>query len=142
MSALRELFVYAILILLGLIALFFLIQTFKVKPRFRPIMLISSFVFCYLCFSYKSCLTDSYANSQKRQVGLYFLTNYPNCDNCILELKEDLTYTVKQNEKILETSNWHYESGGDYWITYLDNDRHQLGSGDYRYKKYKLKCEK
>ena len=57
------------------------------------------------------------------------MTTYRNCDSCYLELKENMTCIVVNKGKIIEQSNWHYEVGGDYWITYLDNDKHQLGSG-------------
>ena len=60
-------------------------------------------------------------------------------NSCYLELRENMTYIVVDKGKIIESSNWHYEVGGDYFITYLDNDRHQLGSGNYSYERYKLK---
>jgi hypothetical protein len=46
---------------------------------------------------------------------------------------------VKNKDKILETSDWHFESGGDFWATYLDNDSERLGSGDFEYKIFKPK---
>ncbi|MFL5748428.1 MAG: hypothetical protein ACJ751_27395 [Niastella sp.] len=50
-----------------------------------------------------------------------------------------MTYIIVSKGKIVETSIWHYEMGGDYFITFLNNDSDQLGSGAYAYKDYKLK---
>ena len=80
-----------------------------------------------------------YRNSQLDKVGIYYLTNNPKCELCYLELKEDMTYTIINKGEVIEKSNWHFESGGDYWITYLDNDKSQLGFGNYEYKHYKQK---
>jgi hypothetical protein len=139
MSAISELIVLLIFVLLGVCGLAFIFLTFKVRRSNKPWTLLTSFLFIFLIFCFRSCEINGYKNSQLHQVGIYYLTNFPNCDDCILELKEDMTYQVRSKNKVIENSNWHFESGGDYWITYLDNDRSQLGSGDYAYKKYHLK---
>lgn len=109
------------------------------KKSYKPWTLFCSILCCFLFFSYKSCFDKAYQQSQLNHVGFYYLIQYPNCDSCILELKEDMTYEIRNKGRIIEKSNWHYESGGDYWITWLDNDKKQLGSGDYAYEHYKLK---
>ena len=129
MAGLGELIILLIQWGLGLLAFVFLFLVFKVKPKEKVWMLAGSLFSYFLFFSFRSHLNDLYLDNQRDQVGIYYLTNYPDCDNCILELKEDHTYEVRDDYKILEQSDWHYESGGDYWITYLDNDNHQLGSG-------------
>ena len=139
MTAFGELIVYFIYFFLGAGTIVFLVLTFKTRKSFKPWALMGVILFCLLLFRYNSYLKDSYKKKQLDQVGTYYLTNYPNCDSCILVLKEDMTYEIKSKSKTVERSNWHYESGGDYFITYLDNDRHQLGAGDYSYNHYKLK---
>ena len=140
MAALGAFIILFIFLLLGLASVVFLILILTAKKSFKPWTLLGSIFFCaFLLFSYKSCLNEAHRKSQLNQVGIYYLTKYHNCDSCILELKEDLTYQVRSKDKIVEESNWHYESGRDYWITWLDNHRHQLGSGDYSYEHYKLK---
>nr|WP_288836388.1 hypothetical protein [uncultured Flavobacterium sp.] len=139
MAALGELIVLCIYLLLGLGALMLLVLTFKQKKSYKPWTLLGSFFCCALFFAYKYFSDEAYQKSQLSQVGLYHLTNYPNCDDCILQLKEDMTYEVKNRDKIIERSDWHYESGGDYWITWLDNDRYQLGFGKYSYERFRLK---
>jgi hypothetical protein len=49
-----------------------------------------------------------------------------------------MTYKIYSNKAVIEEGNWNHKSGGDYWITTLEN-KGQLGSGEYAYKKYKLK---
>ena len=139
MSALGELFIYVIYFVLGLACIIFLLLTFTSKKSIKPWTLIASILFCFLFFTFKSCQKENYKQNQLSVVGTYYLTSYPNCDSCYLELRENMTYIVVDKGKIIESSNWHYEVGGDYFITYLDNDRHQLGSGDYSYERYKLK---
>lgn len=139
LSAISDLIPYLIFVFLGLAAIFFLVSTFKANRSAKPWTLICSAFFCFLIFKFNSWLKERYEKGQLDHVGIYYLTDYPNCDHCILELKEDKTYQVSNNDTVLEKSNWHFESGGDYWITYLDNDRSQLGGGQYAYKRYRLK---
>lgn len=141
MPALGELFIYLIYVFLVLGAVGFIYLTFYLKKSRKPWTILGCILCCFLFFNYRSCLKDAYKRSQLTQVGIYYLTEYPNCDNCKLELKEDMTYEVRSNGKVIEKSNWHYEVGGDYWITYLNNDNHHLGSGNYAYKEYDLKYD-
>ena len=139
MAAIGELLVYVVFLFLAVGALHFFVLASKTKKVKKLLALLAGAFFCYLLYAYSSYLSESHKNEQLRQVGIYYLTNYPDCENCILELKEDMTYEVRNNGNVIKKSDWHYESGGDYWITYLDNDNHQLGSGDYSYQKYKRK---
>lgn len=138
-SALSELLVYMLYIVLGLACLLFFGIAITGKGKNKIWAGIAGLLFIYLIFQYKSYLSDSYKKSQLSQVGFYYLSNYPNCDTCVLELKENQTYEIKKNGLIIEQSNWQYNIGGDYFILYLDNKKHQLGSGDYTYGKYVLK---
>ena len=139
MAALGELAVYIIYLLLAIGGLVFLFFTFRVKRSIKPFTLLGFGLFVFLIAKYSSHNKEVYRDWQLQHVGIYYLTDHPDCDSCVLELKEDMTYEVRSGNKVIEKSNWHFESGGDYWITYLDHDRHQLGAGDYAYKKYKLK---
>lgn len=76
--------------------------------------------------------------AEQDELGVYQLTDYPGCYLCTLELQENNVFVVRQRNSIRETGTWRYESGRDYWITYL-NKYDQLGSGKYRYKEYHLK---
>ena len=142
MSALSELIPYGIYIFLALFCLGFLILTFTSPKPTRPWTFIGSACFAFLFFKFKSCEKEQYRQNQLDHVGIYWLTEYPNCNSCYLELKEDMTYVIVNKAKIVETSNWHYEMGGDYFITFLNNDRDQLGSGAYAYRDYKLKYQR
>ncbi len=81
---------------------------------------------------------DSENKAVRAQVGTYQLTHYPGCYPCELELKEDNKFVVRQHNSIRETGTWRFESGQDYWITYL-NESGQLGTGNYRYQENHLK---
>jgi hypothetical protein len=139
MSALGELLIYFIYFVLGLGSLLFLALAFISKRTTKIWASLAALFFGSLFFSFRSWQNDNYKKNQLSQVGKYYLTDYPNCNSCIIELKENLTYEVTNSGKIIEQSNWHFEVGGDYWITYLDNDNYRLGSGKFTYKKYKLK---
>jgi hypothetical protein len=106
--------------------------------------LAGSMIFCVLFFVFKSSQERNYRDSQIRQVGVYILKDFHGCLDCQVELKEDMTYVISDGVSILESSNWHFEMGGDYFITWLDIDRKQLGSGDYEYIKFvsKIPIEK
>jgi len=139
MSALGELIIYVVYFMLGLHCIIFIVLTITSKKSTKPWTLLASLMFVFLFFNFKSCQDNNYKRNQLSVVGVYYLTNYPNCDSCYLELKENMSYVIVNEGKVIEQSNWHYEVGGDYWIIYLDNDRHQLGSGEYFYERYKLK---
>ena len=139
MSALGELFIYIIYFVLGILSIGFLVLTMTSKKKTKILTGLATLFFGFLLFSFKSCQSRNYKENQLSQVGLYYLTEYPDCDFCIIELKENQTYEVTKNGQVIERSNWHYEVGGDYLITYLDNDKYQLGNGKFEYYKYKLK---
>jgi hypothetical protein len=136
MSALGELLILVIYFFLGVASLAFLVFFFFVRRSFKFLSLFGSFFFCFLFFLFKSNQDNNYRNNHLRQVGVYILKNYRGCIDCKIELKEDMTYVVLDSGTKLESSNWHYEMGGDYFITWLDNDRKQLGSGDYEYSRF------
>jgi hypothetical protein len=140
MSALGQLFIYVIYFILGIATISFLVLTFKRKNKL--ISGLATIIFGFLLYNFYSLQSKNYKENQLSQVGLYYLTEYPNCDSCIIELKENQTYKVKNNEQVIEKGNWHYEIGGDYWITYLNNDNYQLGNGKFRYSKYEPKYNK
>lgn len=139
MSAFVELLIYFIYFILGFGTLLFLAWAFTTKRKTKIWAILAALFFGILFFSFKSCQDGYYKKNQISKVGQYNLTDYPNCTSCIIELKENQTFEVTNSGKIIEQGNWHYEVGGDYWITYLDNDNYQLGSGKFAYKKYKLK---
>jgi hypothetical protein len=128
--------VYFLLSLLVLLSIFL---TIKAKKFLKPFALLTAIFFCYLIFNFRSYLIESKKLAQLHRVGFYYLTNYPDCDSCVLELMEDKTYVVRAKDKVVEKSNWRFEAGCDFWITYLDNDRKQLGSGSYAYEVSELK---
>lgn len=138
MSAIGELLVYIIYVVLALFFLIFLILGLSSKTTKKAFFIISIF-FGLLLVAFKSCQYISYLNDQNNQIGIYYLTSYQNCNSCYLELKEDMTYVIFEDGKNIRNGTWHHESGGDYWITYLDDKKNQLVSGDYSYKNYKLK---
>ena len=139
MSAIGALIIFMIFFILGLICIVYFIKALGAdSSRKKRYLITSSIVFLLFTFL-KSGKDRSYLQAQMGEVGIYYLTDYPNCDSCYIDLKENMTYNIINQGKVVETSNWHHEEGGDYWITYLNNDRYQLGSGEMAYKKYKLK---
>ena len=72
---------------------------------------------------------------QLQHVGRYYLTEYPNCDSCILFLKSNLSYSVFKYESEIEQGKWRFRSGSDYFI--VDIGEHgRLGTGNYTYHSY------
>jgi len=67
-------------------------------------------------------------------VGEYLLTDYPNCDSCILILTKDNCYKVLNKKITIETGDWHYDDCCDAFIVYMNNKGDQLGSGKFLYK--------
>jgi hypothetical protein len=139
MNGVGELLIFIIYLFLGLTSVVLFVQAFyeykSVKPRFLAYSASFFILFCW----FKTCRNKRYQEAQIEHVGIYYLTNYPNCDSCYVELKEDMTYNLVRKDTVIKTGDWHFESGGDYWILYMDKERYQLGSGDFEYKKYKLK---
>ncbi len=130
MSAIGELIVwiiYAILCIPPLRALFILR-----KNKFNKnstIYLVLSFLPLAL-FAYSQY--SNYREAELEYVGKYYLTEYPNCDSCVLHLKRANSYSVTLNGNELEHGYWKYRSGGDYWIVDI-GEYGQLGTGKYKY---------
>ena len=101
MTAIGELIIYFIYFVLGVGCLMFLVLTITSKKSKKVWMLIPSLLFGYLLFSFKSLQDDSYKKNQLNQVGVYYLTNYHGCNSCYIELKENMTYIVINNGKII-----------------------------------------
>lgn len=140
MWAIGELIIYTIYFFTGLSCLVFLILALTAKKRcFRIWTALTGLFFGFLLLCFKWQQNSIYKQNQLNQVGIYYLTNYPNCDSCHIELNENMTYKVAHKSQIFENGDWHYESGGDYWITYLNGTKYQLGNGKYAYRDYKLK---
>ncbi len=132
MWALGGLFYAAIYVLLALVVLILLAAAVFAKRR-KLMYLILAMVFGCFIFIYYTTNKANYKAAQLAHVGTYELTNYPDCDSCILALKEDNTYTVTDKTKKIESGDWHYDFGADYFIVYLNNERDQLGVGRFRY---------
>jgi hypothetical protein len=140
MAALGGLIVYifyAILILTGIV--FLRLALIEKKPRKRRSYTIIGIVSICLLFLHIYYLKLNHRESELEYAGTYVLTRYPKCNSCILVLNGNNTYEVVNVNTIVENGNWHYESGGDYWIVYIGDNREQLGSGKYDYEHYKKK---
>ncbi|WP_298757108.1 hypothetical protein [uncultured Psychroserpens sp.] len=134
MSALGELIIFGIYgILIIPIILTFIVFT-KRKKKWSGFIYILISSIPLMLFSY-----SQYQNNRESEllyVGTYYLTDYYECKSCIIKLKEDNTYSVINNDHEIESGKWNYRSGGDYWIVDL-GDYGQLGSGKFKYTKYK-----
>ena len=115
-----------------------LILAFILKGSLRKTI---SVIICLLCVILILVITNNrktdYNKSQLGHVGTYYLTSYPNCDSCVAVLKNDHTYDIKKNNMILESGNWNFESGSDYLIVYLNNNKDQLGYGRFQFDRFK-----
>lgn len=139
MSAIGGLIIYTVYFILVLFCFVSLILIITLKGRHKQLAAGLCLLFGMLFFTFKSCQENNYKRNQLKRVGKYYLTNYSNCDSCYIELKEDMTFIVIDNKLEVERGTWHHESGGDYMITYLNNENAQLGGGKYSFKNYKLK---
>jgi len=137
MSAFGELIIVAIYFVLGLSAIGCLLKTFIIKAKLPKFLCLLGFVVCTsLLFLFWTNNKRNHRIAELENVGVYYLTNYTNCDSCKLTLKEDNSYEVTNGTKVIETGNWHYESGGDYWIVYMNDNEDQLGNGRFTYEEY------
>ena len=75
---------------------------------------------------------SNHREAELKYVGTYYLTDYPDCESCVLILNKNNSYSVANQENEFEHGNWKYRSGGDYWIVDIGEYR-QLGTGNYRY---------
>jgi len=138
MFALSEALPFLVYLTLGAFCFLFLIAVFLVK-RWYKIIAIACLVLCsYFLIRFKLYNDESERKSQLDHVGIYYLSKYPNCDSCYIQLNENMKYKVFKRGQEIEQGDWHYESGSDYWITYLNGERDQLGFGIYTYTNYRL----
>jgi hypothetical protein len=126
-------FFYGIIILIGL---FFLklafASNFKLLRITYSLLALCSFASLTFCFYLQ---WQKHRKEELQYVGTYYLTEYPNCPTCVAVLKRNNTYKVLDGENEIEKGNWRFESGGDYFILYMDNDKYQLGSGKFSYER-------
>lgn len=135
MSGLGELLVFMLYALLGSSAIICILMIIASNSKLLKLLYFIGFIagaaLFFLYYNYKS---NSHRASELEYVGTYYLTDFPNCNSCKVVLKADNTYEVRKEAYVIETGDWHYESGGDYWIVYMNNKDDQLGSGRFAYK--------
>lgn len=132
MSAIGELIVLIIYLILCVPPIWIILLLILRGKKFRTkgityllIGLIPLTVFSYNQYS-------NHKDAEIKFVGFYYLTEYPDCNPCKLNLKENNTFTVYNGKEEIERGKWKYRSGGDYWI--VDIGKYgQLGSGKYKY---------
>ena len=137
----REILVIGIYVLLFfpvLILLFNLFDRIKNKGNILKVFVCTVLGSLPLVF-FSYFQYHSYKSKEQSQVGMYYLTAYPDCWGCKLELLDDNTYVVTDPNKLLEEGQWRYDEGSDYSIVTLNQKGIQLGSGIYQYQRYKLK---
>lgn len=83
-----------------------------------------------LAFSYQHY--NKHRQAELKYVGEYKLTNYLDCEACILVLYEDNTYTVYNKVYVVEFGEWKFRGGGDYFMVDIGK-KEQLGSGKFKY---------
>ena len=133
-----NLFTYMCLSLPFLILFLNLIYRIKRKDKIKRILVLTIIsVIPLVIFSISDY--NRWKKLQLSNVGTYYLTHYPNCENCKLSLLENNTYEVINDQEILEKGDWEYIQGSDYFFVELGEKRRHLGSGDYQYEDYKLK---
>jgi hypothetical protein len=125
-----------ILIYLALLAfpsIVFLILLAKGKKYYKK----GFAFFIVACIPLSAKISNDYTKykvSKYRYPGKYFLKTYPNCDTCVLLLKENNTYMVLKDSSHLEYGNWNYKSGDSTKVNIgVDG---QLGEGNYTYDTY------
>ena len=129
-GAMAELLIYLIFLILAFGAI--KLALIYIKKR-KIIHLIISIILVSVFFFFLWCIKEGQREQQLEYVGSYHLKHYPNCKYCILTLKEGNTYEVKNGSKILEVGDWHYDSGGDAFIVYMNKDKDRLGDGRFEY---------
>ncbi|WP_298903445.1 hypothetical protein [uncultured Psychroserpens sp.] len=139
MSALGELIVFGIYVILIIPILLTLIVCIKRKKKLSGTLFIIISLIPLALFSYSQY--QNHRDAELDYVGIYDLTEYPNCDSCILKLNDDNTYLVSIEGSKIEHGKWNFRSGGDYWI--VDIGEHgTLGSGRFKYTTYKNRSSK
>ncbi len=133
MWALGILFKYVIYIVLAIISVNYLVKGY-LADKGRKRKFVWGIIFGALFISYAGCDYLGNKSMQKDHMGKYYLTQYPGCDStCYIELHADMTYSVMKKEKEIETGDWHHEAAADYFITYLNGEKDQLGGNEYDY---------
>ena len=131
MSAIGELIVwiiYAILCIPPIVTLVILRKNKSIKNG-TIYFVVASLPLALIAYSQYS----NQIEAELEYVAKYYLSAYPNCDSCVLQLKRDNSYSVTLNGNELEHGNWKYRSGGDYWIVDI-GAYGQLGTGKYKYR--------
>jgi len=133
MAALGELLLVIVYTILSIPFLILLVQFIrKRKQKNKKKRLLWMLISLAPLILYGYWQYSGHRQLELENVGKYKLTNYPNCDSCILELKPDNHYYIFDKEKIIEKGKWGYRSGGDYWIVDI-GENGQLGAGNYNY---------
>ncbi len=123
---------YCMLITAGIA---FGILALRTKSLLRKILCFISSIVFFLLFGRQRYNDESgHRKWELENVGTYYLTDYPGCDSCRAMLNEDNSYRViKKDGSLLEKGDWHFESGGDYLIVYMNSKRDELGNGRFQY---------
>ncbi|HEX8326277.1 MAG TPA: hypothetical protein VF629_01965 [Hymenobacter sp.] len=101
-------------------------------PVAKSTYLIRSVITGSLLVGFAYSQYSFHQQDEAKYIGVYALTQYPRCPTCVLYLESDNRYEVRQGTSVKEAGPWRYESGGDYWIVYI-NETEQLGNGKYSY---------
>ncbi|MEM6719612.1 MAG: hypothetical protein AAF611_09870 [Bacteroidota bacterium] len=131
LAALGELIGFALIGLLCtpiILVLIFMIlngkKFFKRGMRYLLYLLIlPAFIVLSVRFTPERNLEFNYA-------GTYYLNQYPYCDACVLNLKENNVYIVTKKGYQIEKGTWKYLK--DSYSVQIGTDG-QLGDGDYKY---------
>lgn len=128
-AELAKLVIYAIVILPPLVMLIIMLLNGKkfFKKGLRYLFFTSIPLMLLVIFD-----ITNHKNEELGYVGVYYLTEYPDCTSCQLELKENNTYTITKGDREIESGSWNYRSGSDYWIVDI-GEFGQLGTGNYAY---------
>jgi hypothetical protein len=135
MSGLGELIIIGIYVVLSIPIILTLIVSLLRKNKKKLNRLLYPFLTSIPLIIFAYFQYQNNKQAELKYVGIYYLTEYPNCQYCTLRLNVNNTYIVSKGDIDLENGKWNYRSGGDYWIVDL-GDYGQLGSGKYRYTKY------
>ncbi len=131
-GSLFVLFIYFVLSAPALLLLGLLVLNRKSLRTLHYIYFIVASIPLVLFSTYRY---TEHREAELEWVGYYYLTDYPNCLKCVLELDAGNRYRVFENDSTLESGQWDYDHGGDYFIVSL-GEYGQLGSGKYAYHEY------
>lgn len=119
--------------LLGLAALVFILlsKNFAKRILFLFIFLV---IVCIVLLTIHDDRID-YLKYRADHLGTYYLVSYPKCSTCVLVLKDDNTFEVKQQNRILEKGAWDLKFNYNFC---MNNDGDQLGTGRFQYYDFKI----